>query len=1124
FRITGRVLSYPEIEVRGNGIVIGDGDTTPSPSDDTDFGDVDLSSGAPVTHTFTIVNTGQQALNLTASPRVAIGGTHAGDFSLVQDASTPVASGGGTTTFQIQFTPSALGDRDGTVSIANDDTDENPYTFALRGTGTEPDIDVTGTTDFGDVDVTAGSVEHTFSVINTGNGDLSIGGITLAGAHPGDFSITQVLTPASPVPAGGNATFKVTFDPSALGLRTADLNIASDDPDEDPYLLALQGTGVEPEMDVRGGSPMTSIVDGDTSPDPADGTAFGSVSTSAPGVTHLYQIHNTGTGMLNLTGSPPVQITSMGFSSSKRGDAKIMVITSGWAVSAQPGATSIFPGGFTTFQITFDPDAPGTEQAAVTIPNDDSDEDPYNFVVEGTGTEPDISVTGLGILIPDGDTTPSVTDDTDYRGVPVGGSLQHTFTIHNTGNATLTLVSRGLYGAYGHWAFGPTGSWSVPPGGTTTGSVLFTPQSPGLHTVIHDIESNDPDTAVYDFVLQGVGTAPPVMDAEPATTCGTDNTVSWSAVAEADEYEVQASTDPAFGGTPLSSGWQAGVSYLFSGLPAAEVVYFRARCRFHDVTPPVDSDWSASVSSFQAGTPVLLAVDPVSGYNSGATPVTLTGEDLWGATGAQLETGPATPLTGTPVVSADGTTVTGLSVPAGIAAGTYGITVSAPCGDSTVPDAFTVIPQVTLTVRSDPEISVPIGGTAPGITPYDVLLTPPADVTLVAPYMHADQFFLRWKDADNVTLSYPPTLDLTVAAPTTVLAEYGPVTDFYVAEDGDDANPGTSPAAPMRNIQALLDRYPGIGTPCVVHVGPGTYAENVTIDLGHEGLTIRGAGDGADPAADTHVLGQGGPMNTHVFRVLAGAGPGGEPTTVEWLRVSSPAGSGVAAGPGAMPYGGVTVEAPYPLAKGDPGMVIDGVLLRCLTITEVTGEGLGCGILLQAMNPWSDMVRNVAIEGCHILANGGPGIMLVNTQVAGLEIRGGPCGRTTVIAHNGGSGLLLNGTPTPDKGPCQFEPFALHDTIFWDNAPYNIELVETDCDIDAMNNVAFVGCGCLEDIEETVWHEMDDGVLGLVLFGMPDISGNCLTWDPAACLMTFGGNMLPSGTGWYGLSYPAGAQ
>ena len=43
---------------------------------------------------------------------------------------------GGSTTFQITCNPSDAGVRTASLSIANNDSDENPYNFAIQGTGT----------------------------------------------------------------------------------------------------------------------------------------------------------------------------------------------------------------------------------------------------------------------------------------------------------------------------------------------------------------------------------------------------------------------------------------------------------------------------------------------------------------------------------------------------------------------------------------------------------------------------------------------------------------------------------------------------------------------------------------------------------------------------------------------------------------------------------------------------------------------------------------------------------------------------------------------------------------------------------------------------------------------------
>ena len=134
-RIRGTVsVASPEINLQGNLVSIVSGDATPSTADDTDFGTVSTAAGT-VVRTFTIQNTGTATLNLTsASPYVSISGTNASDFSVTAIPSNSIAASGNTT-FQVTFDPSADGIRTATISIANDDSNENPYTFAIQGNG-----------------------------------------------------------------------------------------------------------------------------------------------------------------------------------------------------------------------------------------------------------------------------------------------------------------------------------------------------------------------------------------------------------------------------------------------------------------------------------------------------------------------------------------------------------------------------------------------------------------------------------------------------------------------------------------------------------------------------------------------------------------------------------------------------------------------------------------------------------------------------------------------------------------------------------------------------------------------------------------------------------------------------
>lgn len=125
----------PEINLVGNGANIVNGDLIPSLADDTDFDSTSTSSGS-IVKTFTIENLGDDVLNLTGvSPFVFLSGANASDFSVTQLPSSTI-NPASSTTFQITFDPQADGLRTATITIANNDTDENPYTFNIQGTGT----------------------------------------------------------------------------------------------------------------------------------------------------------------------------------------------------------------------------------------------------------------------------------------------------------------------------------------------------------------------------------------------------------------------------------------------------------------------------------------------------------------------------------------------------------------------------------------------------------------------------------------------------------------------------------------------------------------------------------------------------------------------------------------------------------------------------------------------------------------------------------------------------------------------------------------------------------------------------------------------------------------------------
>lgn len=125
----GAATPEPEISVIGNSLVISNGDSSPSLTDHTEFGNVDVTGGT-VVRTFKIKNIGTAALNLTDIPDL-VALTGSSDFNVSALPSTPIAAGD-STTFSITLNPSSTGLKEATVAIANDDVN---FTFSIQGTG-----------------------------------------------------------------------------------------------------------------------------------------------------------------------------------------------------------------------------------------------------------------------------------------------------------------------------------------------------------------------------------------------------------------------------------------------------------------------------------------------------------------------------------------------------------------------------------------------------------------------------------------------------------------------------------------------------------------------------------------------------------------------------------------------------------------------------------------------------------------------------------------------------------------------------------------------------------------------------------------------------------------------------
>ncbi|MEK7954390.1 choice-of-anchor D domain-containing protein [Luteolibacter soli] len=109
-----------------------------------------------------------------------------------------------------------------------------------------------GTADFGAVAMgDGGGGSTTFTILNTGITTLSITDISTFGGNAVDFAIVASNRPFN-ISAENDTTFTVVFTPSAAGLRATTLRIASNDADENPFLIQLTGFALSASNDTDG--------------------------------------------------------------------------------------------------------------------------------------------------------------------------------------------------------------------------------------------------------------------------------------------------------------------------------------------------------------------------------------------------------------------------------------------------------------------------------------------------------------------------------------------------------------------------------------------------------------------------------------------------------------------------------------------------------------------------------------------------------------------------------------------------------------------------------------------------------------------------------------------------------
>ncbi len=321
---------------------------------------------------YTIDNTaGTAQLDVTAVTATNL--TNVSVFGPVTGLPLNIAAGA-TAILQIAFVIDAVGAFSFDMDITNNDGDEDPYDIAVSGTGIAPEIDVKRPASIADGAADAlginnvGMTTVTYTIDNTaGTAQLDVNAVTAT-------NLTNVSNfgPITGLPlniaAGATATLQIAFVIDAVGAFSFDMDIANNDGDENPYDIDVSGTGgnMVPEIDVQRPA-LTSIADGG-----AD-----ALGNKIVGMTTVdYTIDNTaGTAQLDVTAVTATNLVNV----SNFG------LTTMLPLNIAAGATAIL-------QIAFAIDAAGPFSFDMDITNNDSNENPYDIAVSGTGIAPEIDV------------------------------------------------------------------------------------------------------------------------------------------------------------------------------------------------------------------------------------------------------------------------------------------------------------------------------------------------------------------------------------------------------------------------------------------------------------------------------------------------------------------------------------------------------------------------------------------------------------------------------------------------------------------------------------------------------------------------------------------------------------
>ncbi|MFN0301957.1 MAG: choice-of-anchor D domain-containing protein [Burkholderiales bacterium] len=420
----------------------------------------------------TVSNTGSMGLSLST---ISLSGTNASEFARSGTcAPGSTVAAGGNCTIIVTFTPQAAGARSAAVTLTHNATG-GTSTINLGGTGAlpQPAVSLSAQT----IRFVAAQLLNTSSAINTvtlsnsGTSPLNFTSLALAGTNPGDFTRGGTCAVGTPVNPGATCTLGITFRPTVIGARSAQL-VLSSNASGAPISISITGNGttlVAPATELS----VTSL-------------ALGNEIVGSPTAAQPVTVTNVGSATMNIT--------------------SITASPADFTYQSACGA-SIAAGASCTLPVTFTPTAAGARSGTLSIATD------------APGSPHVVSLSGVGYA---NGTLSNVTlspSTLAFASQPVNTtSASQPVTLTNAGPVPIAITNFNLTGA-NFQDFTRTGGTcaanvQIAETGSCTMMFTFTPNATGARTATlgiasPDISSNPSVSLIGSAPFSGGSTATP---------------------------------------------------------------------------------------------------------------------------------------------------------------------------------------------------------------------------------------------------------------------------------------------------------------------------------------------------------------------------------------------------------------------------------------------------------------------------------------------------------------------------------------------------------------------------------------------------------------------------------------